>query len=135
MSIYSDNLDFRDILKSHFNDNFEDFLRSTGGILHFIDPQGYLQSIKIKHSYELIPFYSFEASTLRVTPTIVNITIKDKSIPEKYLDNIAQIEEKYNIEGLNLFKKDIIINPDYELLKLYRKAIFEYNLTESEQIW
>jgi hypothetical protein len=94
MSHWCGKCDFRDTLSIHFKDDFKDFVKRTGGIIHQRDGKDF-KDIIITQPADLIPYYTHLISCATFSPDNTSIRITQNSYLDTRIKEIEEFNEKY----------------------------------------
>lgn len=94
MSKWCGKCDFRDFLSIHFNDNFEQFMKKTGGIISQ-RANGESKDILITQPADLIPYYAHLVSIMTSNSERTSIYLTSESYIDIRIKEIAKFNEEF----------------------------------------
>lgn len=94
MSKWCGKCDFRDFLFIHFDDDFNCFMKKTGGIIHQRQ-NGEIKDIIITQPADLIPYYSHLISIMTSNSEKTSIYLTTESYLDIRIKEIAKFNEDY----------------------------------------
>ena len=124
MSKYSSTSDFRDLLQSKFESNWEYFKRATGGLLFKVRDDGQLEMLNIQRPADLIPYYPYKVFSLSSNLDGCKIVISNESYLDQTIDNMEDLNSEYGVEdSFEPFNTDSFRQKKRELYRLYQQAL------------
>ena len=94
MSHWCGKCDFRDTLSIHFKDDFDDFMKRTGGVIHQRNGKDF-KDIVITQPADLIPYYAHLISCACFSPEDTSIYLCQNSYLDIRIKEIGEFNEKY----------------------------------------
>lgn len=117
MSKYSGHDDFRDLLESYYNDNFDKFMSDTNSVIKVGD-----NSVEINYPSDLILYYSHRVDSARIEKDgYIHIVLSKISLLESDMSVYESLNRKYGSTLYDPFPVDSISKMKQSLLNLYKE--------------